>query len=270
MIGRCTLGIGPIQSESYEYFHKITGDFELSKRMAAAEFLNAYIKFDKDEMSDLDITDTKISAKGDNILYIVMDSPEKILNLRRRIADCQDTRIKTRDFIPPQFYQRYVKLGMIGRDMRSENSRLKTQIRFTEDDVKLFVKLKGVDEPFAEVAMEVIEKDENLPDIEYNIVWKRKEDQPKWRRTSPVIREVNLKSLAGAGRLETGHSDSSRMDDNRKIRGRDSSGNSNASSKQLKKKVHKMSSDSSKSNNEMESSSEDGSPTRRKNNDEVL
>ena len=77
-IGQCTLGIGPVRPESYEYFYKITGDFELSKKMAAAEFLNGYMKFYKEEMSDLDISDTKISAKGDNILYIVMDSPDKI------------------------------------------------------------------------------------------------------------------------------------------------------------------------------------------------
>ena len=36
LIGRCMLGVGPIYSKSYNYFYKITGDFELSKKMVAA------------------------------------------------------------------------------------------------------------------------------------------------------------------------------------------------------------------------------------------
>ena len=101
LIGQCTIGIGPIKEQSYDYFYKITGDYDESKKMAAAEFLAAYLKFDTDDMSDLHITDTKKSAKGDEILYVVFDSPEKVRNVRRRLADCRNPKIKTRDFIPP-------------------------------------------------------------------------------------------------------------------------------------------------------------------------
>ena len=38
-IGRCTIGIGPIRQESTDYFNKITADYGLAKKMAAAEFL---------------------------------------------------------------------------------------------------------------------------------------------------------------------------------------------------------------------------------------
>ena len=95
-IGQCTIGIGPIKSKSVEYFHKITGDYELVKQMVTAEFINGYLKFDQGEMYNLDITDTKISAKGDDIIYVVMDKPKKIRNLRRRIANYCVFRIKTR------------------------------------------------------------------------------------------------------------------------------------------------------------------------------
>ena len=158
--------------------------------MAAAEFLNGYLKYDKEEMTDLDITDTKTSAKGDNILYIVMDCPEKILNLRRRIADCNNPGIKTRDFIPPQFWRRYTTIGRIAADWRRNDSELKTQIRFIKDDVRLYTKRKGLNEPFVEVPMEELDETEKVPGIEMNVEWRRRNELPNWRRTSPVIREV--------------------------------------------------------------------------------
>ena len=77
--------LGPIKSQSIEYFYKITGDYDLAKKMAAAEFLCAYLKFDQDEMTEVEITDTKLSAKGDDIMYIVMSDQEKIKNIRRRL-----------------------------------------------------------------------------------------------------------------------------------------------------------------------------------------
>ena len=43
--------------------------------MAATEFLTKYLKYDNDDMQDLNINDTNISVKGDNILYLVLDSP---------------------------------------------------------------------------------------------------------------------------------------------------------------------------------------------------
>ena len=62
-VGKCTIGIGPIKKESFEYFYKVTGDYGEAKKLAAAEFLTAYLKYDEEDMLDLDITDMKISAK---------------------------------------------------------------------------------------------------------------------------------------------------------------------------------------------------------------
>ena len=67
-IGRCTIGLGPIHEDSIEYFYNITADFNEAKKMAGAEFLEGYLKYDKRDMEEINITDTKISGKGDNML----------------------------------------------------------------------------------------------------------------------------------------------------------------------------------------------------------
>ena len=81
-IGQCMLGIGPVKKQSFEYFNNITGNYSEGKKMAAVEFLSGYLKFDHVDMSEMDITDTKVSPKGDNIIYIVLDCPEKARNIR--------------------------------------------------------------------------------------------------------------------------------------------------------------------------------------------
>ena len=96
-VGKFTVGVRPVKSQSYTFFNKITADFNEAKKMAAAEFMVEYLKFDLEELSDMDITDTKISPKGDDILYIVYDCPEKALNVRRRMAECKNQAIKSRD-----------------------------------------------------------------------------------------------------------------------------------------------------------------------------
>ena len=202
-IGRCTLGIGPIRQESIDFFNKITADYGLAKKMAAAEFLQGYLKFDESDLSDIDITDTKMSAKGDSVLYIVLDCPEKVINIRRRIADCRNDDIKIREFIPPHFFARYTALARYAAEMRAEKPEIKTQIRFLERDIGLFTKTKGSMLPFLPVNMEDID----LPVIDHNADWKRKTDLPPWRRTSPAKKQVLLKSLAGLNK------DSNRLED---------------------------------------------------------
>ena len=131
------------------------------------------------------------------MLYLVLDDPEKVKHIRRRIADCRNPMIKTRDYIPPQFFQRYSALGRIAADMRRDDQDLKTQIRFGASDIALWTKTKRTDEPFKEVNMEEIERIEKLPRIEHKIKWNRREEHPVWRQASPEIKEIRLKSLGG-------------------------------------------------------------------------
>ena len=194
-VGRCTIGVGPIKNESIDYFHKITGDFDEAKKLAAAEFLEGYLEFDHDDMNDMNITDTKISGKKDDILYLVFDSPSKVINVRRRIGDLQNDNIKTREFVPPQFFKRYNALSKYAADSRKENRELKTQIRFTKDDICLYTKLKGTDGPLEPIDMEELEKLIDLPAIKNSIKWSRKPDKPIWRQVEPQRRTVTLRSL---------------------------------------------------------------------------
>ena len=181
-IGKSSIGIGPIKPQSYTYFNNITADFHEAKKMAAVEFLTEYLKYDSNDLSEVDITDTKVSGKNDDILYVVMDSPSKIKDIRRRVADCRNPDIRTRDYVPPIFYDRYMALGRHASNMRENDNTLKTQIRFVNDDIALFTKTKGTDEPFLEADMNDISKRIRLPAIDYAVKWNMKADREPMRR----------------------------------------------------------------------------------------
>ena len=195
-VGRSSIGIGPIREQSFAYFNNITADYDEAKQMAAAKFLQEYLKFDAEDLSDINITDTKVSGKKDNILYIVLDSPAKVKDIRRRIADCRNEDIKTHDYISPMFYNRYVALGKHAFEMREGDPFLKTQIRFTDDDIALYTKTKGTDDPFVETKLS--ELTVTLPNIEYNVKWNMRSERQPMRRVSPEKRNIVLKSLGGS------------------------------------------------------------------------
>ena len=195
-IGKSSIGIGPIKEQSFNYFNNITADYDEAKKMAAVEFLQEYLKFDSEDLSDLNITDTKTSNKKDDILYIVLDSPTKVRDIRRRVADCRNPDVKTRDYIPPMFFERYVALGRHAFLMREQNPHLKTQIRFSNDDITLYTKIKGTEEPFVE--MDMTELRTKLPDIDYRVKWNMRSEKPPMRKkVSPERRNIALKSLGG-------------------------------------------------------------------------
>ena len=152
--------------------------------------------------------------KKDDILYLVLDSPTKIKDIRRRVADCQNPEIRTRDYIPPIFFDRYSALARHAAGMRSENSELKTQIRFMDSDISLFTKIRGSEEPFEEVNMVKLVAEIKLPAIDYSVKWNMKSEHQPWRRTSPETRKIILKSLGGTE--DTGASQSSRLEPARK------------------------------------------------------
>ena len=157
LVGQSSIVIGPIKDKLLDYFHKITGDFEEANKMAAVEFLTAYHKFDSRDMSDVNITDTRMSGKGDEIVYIVLDDPDKVKEIRRRLADSKNPWIKTRDFIPPQVYKRYAAMSKFAAEYRGKNKDMKTQIRFGNDDIHLLTKVRGSEDPFEIMDMEEIE-----------------------------------------------------------------------------------------------------------------
>ena len=57
------MGIGPIKEESFNYFNNMTVDYEEANKMAAVEYLTKYLHFDHCDMSDINITDTKVAGE---------------------------------------------------------------------------------------------------------------------------------------------------------------------------------------------------------------
>ena len=127
--------------------------------------------------------------------------------------------------------------------MRSEDSSLKTQIRFLKDDVGLFTKCKGTDEPFTRMEMDENDFTEKLPEIDVNATW---------RRTSLNHREIKVKSLAVQKEDQAQKSSNKKVHD--RVRQRDSSRSPDRFQRKESKKV--LSADSSKSDSSSVTSSD--------------
>ena len=96
--------------------------------------------------------------KSDNILYIVLDSPTKI---------------------------KYIRWSRFAAGLRSNEKELKTQIRFVGQDIALFTKTRGTEDPFVMTDVAEVEKEIRLPPLDHTVTWKQKEERQQWRRTSP-------------------------------------------------------------------------------------
>ena len=110
--------------------------------------------------------------------------------------------IKTKEFIPPQFYKQYTVLSKYAAELRASNHEVKTQIQFEELDIEIYMKNRGTDHPFQPAGIEELARRQNLPEIESNIQWKRKEDKPAWRNVSPQHKRVVMESLGGQNRAQ--------------------------------------------------------------------
>ena len=101
------------------------------------------------------------------------------------MAECHDPDLTMCDFIPPQYYQRYIALGRRAREMREKDAGLRTQIRFGDKDIELHTKRKGSNDRYVIFPMGDIEYDELLPKFDHTLKWNRRDDRPR-RHISPV------------------------------------------------------------------------------------
>ena len=51
-------------------------------------------------------------------------------------------------------------MGRYAKERRDKEGNIKTQIRFIDNDVRLYIKRKGTDDPFEEVDMKEVEENE--------------------------------------------------------------------------------------------------------------
>ena len=136
------IGVGPISRGSVEHFNRRVKDEKLARKMAVEEFLHHYLEFNEEEISELNILETKHSK--DDVIYLALDNEEHIKEIRFRRAACGNDNLVVRDFIPPQYHERYMALARKAAERRTEDPELKTQIRWGNKDVEMFTKKEGV------------------------------------------------------------------------------------------------------------------------------
>ena len=136
------IGIGPIPNRSIDYFSENEPDYEKAKIEAVNEFLKFYLNYNDAEISELGIVVTQ-RAK-DEMMYIVVSDQDELRDLHRRVAQAQNDEIQMRNFVPPQFFMRYMFLSKVCKNKREEDDMIKTQLRFGKSDVECGPKPRGV------------------------------------------------------------------------------------------------------------------------------
>ena len=188
------IGVHPVTRASIDHFAKNTKNYNEAKKMADREYLENVLMFDEDEMKTVKITDTQVSKKGDDVLYIAMDDQDTLTEMRIRIAELQNPAIFVRNCIPPQYFARYCVMNTICREMREKDKDLKTQIRFAKTDIEILMKCKGTDEPFKVFKLpdDVIN---DVPKFDFSINWIWKEEKPPRRRLDPLKGNIEVPSM---------------------------------------------------------------------------
>ena len=195
------VGIGPITKATVKHFEKVTNNFEKAKMEAVREYLQFYLRYEEDEIDDLGIIATQLAK--DDYVYIVMEDQSNIRELYGRIARCQNPDIETRNFIPPQFFERFMYINSKCKELRSMNSNLKTQMRFGKHDVEVSTKTRGSNDPYKLVPLKELcqtdGKPDKIPDFDDRLKWKKKNDKLTWKPLagSPVRGKPPSTWLAG-------------------------------------------------------------------------
>ena len=159
------IGLGPINWDSYEKEIKKEKNYEKVKLNLVNEHLRKYYKYDEDEIKQVEILETKITVKDEIFIYIVTKNNIDIKDIYRRKAEIRRDDIYIRTYIPPQFFSRFTAINKICKDKRYENPEIKTQVRFGQDDLEIFTKYKGSEEPYEKVDFTKIHRKRNHPRI---------------------------------------------------------------------------------------------------------
>ena len=125
-------------------------------------------------------------APKDNIMYLALESPQGVRKIYGRIARCRHPEVTTRNYVPPQWFERYMFISKKCTELRAEKNDTKTQIRFGKNDVEVLTKQKGLDEPFKLTNLETICGGETIPKFDHELTWNRKDDNPRRYDASPA------------------------------------------------------------------------------------
>ena len=181
----CMVGIGPIDTEMIEKNRNDRIPYDESKVMIVKQILTEELKYDELDIEELDIQETRFIPKGDGIMYIAFGDIEQVREIHKRKAELQNDYITVRNYIPPNYYDRYTHLSKVCKEKRDQDNSLKTQMRFGRKDVEIFVKPKGEGARFKQVAIEDFTDIKEVPKYDHSIKWRRYNDKPPRRVVSP-------------------------------------------------------------------------------------
>ena len=123
------VGIGPIVNSSIDHFMKQSANRKAAESKAVVEYLKYYLDFNKQDISEINIVDTK-RAQKDDFIYVALENKEHVREIQFRKAASGNDDLKTRDYIPPQLHARYMGLARKATELRQLDNELKTQIRW--------------------------------------------------------------------------------------------------------------------------------------------
>ena len=175
------IGVGPVTRETLNYHRKLSKNFAEAKVKAANEFFEHYLKFDREEIAEMDIIDTQVSGKGDDTLYISLKHLTHVTDVHRRRALVKNDKIHIRNFIPPQFHSRFMALNSACAELRSENEEIRTQMRFGPLDIEVWTKTRGTTDPFEKVNLNETFDMDSIPKYDFTKKWNKKVDRPPRR-----------------------------------------------------------------------------------------
>ena len=191
-----------------------TGDIIAARIEAVKEYLKYYLDYDERELQKLEIEDVK-QAANDDVIYVALGDREQVKEIHYRRAASGNVDLVARDYIPPQFHTRYMTVAARAKVIREEDKDVKTQIRWGERDVEMFLKRRGENEQFKKVELFEFMAEAVLPDVDFSIKWKIRAEKENRRKLNFGKERVQLPSLVnGKPRqaLVRKHSDFSRME----------------------------------------------------------
>ena len=212
---RHMLGLGPIRQRSVDYFVDITADVELAKEMAIKEFMATYLQYTETELLEHDIVDSQISARAEDIVYVTFADYGSIREIHARAAEIRNDDIIIRNYVPPQFWERYSHISKHCTEIREKNRDIKTLMRFGETDIEVLTKDKTKDEGYKTLSLEEIEKSGAIPKFDHTIKWRRRTDRMSRRKTTQSSEKLCPPSLRQSEAFRRKHSENDNVQSKR-------------------------------------------------------
>ena len=191
------ISMGPISGETINYFRKDGTGFEDAKKEAVKEFLQYNLDYDVEELRSLRIEETRLSTKGDDIMNVALASEDDVHEIYVRQSECRNEKIVVRCYIPPNFYKRFMALNEVCAKKRTDNDDLKTQLRFSNKDVEIFIKYKSEEMGYRKVNISEFTDSNLIPEFDNLVKWKRFTEKPPRRITNTHGRSREMPSMVG-------------------------------------------------------------------------